>query len=176
MLIYLDQATWQDSLWASFVKAFTKSKYIWINTFHNYAYPIREVERRTEKWTVAYRKYRNYYSYFFEHLISSQTLGKALYFYFLFSNFILFIFIYNRCLLVINFIHISVYMSIPISQFISPPPLPLHHFTPLVSIRLFSTSVSPILPGKPVHLFHFSRFHIHALIYKYRMLTHIYGI
>ena len=38
-------------------------------------------------------------------------------------------------------------------------------FSPLVSIRLFSTSVSQLLPCKPVHLYHFSRFHIHALIY-----------
>ena len=34
-----------------------------------------------------------------------------------FLNFILFIFLYSRFLLVIHFIHISVYMSIPISQF-----------------------------------------------------------
>ena len=35
------------------------------------------------------------------------------------------IFLYSRFLLVLNFTHISVYMSIPISQFI-PPPLPPH--------------------------------------------------
>ena len=40
------------------------------------------------------------------------------------------------------------------------------HFHPLVSIRLFSTSVSLSLPCKPVHLYHFSRFHIYALIYN----------
>ena len=39
-------------------------------------------------------------------------------------------------LLVINFIHISVYMSIPIAQFITPPSPPLRRFPPLVSIRL----------------------------------------
>ena len=72
-------------------------------------------------------------------------------------------FLYSRFLLVIYFIHISVYMSIPISQFIPPPPPP--PFSPLVSIRLFSTSVSLFLPCKPVHLYHFSRFHIYALIY-----------
>ena len=38
-------------------------------------------------------------------------------------------------------------------------------FPPLMSLRLFSTSVSLFLPCKPVHLYHFSRFHIHALIY-----------
>ena len=38
-------------------------------------------------------------------------------------------------------------------------------FPPLVSIRLFSTSVSLFLPCKLVHLYHFSRFHIYALIY-----------
>ena len=51
-------------------------------------------------------------------------------------------------------------MSIPISQFIP------HPLSPLVSICLFSTSVSLFLPCKPVHLYHFSRFHIYALIYN----------
>ena len=79
-----------------------------------------------------------------------------------FLNFILFIyFLYSRFLLVIYFIHISVYMSIPVSRFIPPTP----HFPTLVSIRLFSTSVSLFLLCKPVHLYHFSRFHIYALIY-----------
>ena len=56
-------------------------------------------------------------------------------------------------------------MLIPIAQF-STPPSPTHcGFPPLVSIRLFSTSVSQLLPCKPAHLYHFSRFHIHALIY-----------
>ena len=40
-----------------------------------------------------------------------------------------------------------------------------HHFPPLVSIRLFSTAVSLFLPCKLVHLYHFSRFHMYALIY-----------
>ena len=52
-------------------------------------------------------------------------------------------------------------MSIPISQFIPPP----RHFPPLVSIRLFSTSMSLFLPCKPVHLYHFSRLHVYVLIY-----------
>ena len=38
-------------------------------------------------------------------------------------------------------------------------------FPPLVSICLSSTSVSLFLPYKLVHLYHFSRFHIYALIY-----------
>ena len=85
---------------------------------------------------------------------------------FIFNFWILFyLFLYSRFLLVINFIHISVYMSIPITQFITPPPPPPRHFTPLVSIRLFSISVSQFLPCTPVHLYHFSRFHIYALIY-----------
>ena len=46
------------------------------------------------------------------------------------------------------------------------PNLPIHPTTtPLVSIRLFSTSVSLFLPCKLVHVHHFSRFHIYALIY-----------
>ena len=48
-------------------------------------------------------------------------------------------------ILISYFIHISVYMSIPISQFITPPP-PSHHFPILVSLHLFSTSVSLFLP------------------------------
>ena len=44
--------------------------------------------------------------------------------FFFFFNFILLIFLYSRFLLVIHFLHISVYMSIPISQFIPPPPPP----------------------------------------------------
>ena len=67
--------------------------------------------------------------------------------------------LYSRFSSVIYFIHISVYMSIPISQFIPPP------FPPLVSIRLFSMSVSLFLSCKPVHLYRFSRFHIYMLIY-----------
>ena len=74
-------------------------------------------------------------------------------------------FLYSRFLLVFHFIHISVYMSIPISQFIRPPPPHPCHFPPLVSIHLFPTSVSLFLPCKPVHLYHFSRFHIYALIW-----------
>ena len=98
------------------------------------------------------------------------------YFFFEFLNFILFyffwifefyfIFLYSRFLLIINFIHISVYMSISIDQFITPPSTPHCHFPPLVSISLFSTSVSQFLPYKPVHLYHFPRFHIYALIYN----------
>ena len=43
-----------------------------------------------------------------------------------------------------------------------------HHpcFPPLVSIRLFSAFVSLFLSCKLVHLYHFSRFHIYALIYN----------
>ena len=76
---------------------------------------------------------------------------------------ILFYFLYSRFLLVIHFIHISVYMSVTISQFIPPPPP--RRFPPLVSICLFSTSVSQFLPCRPVHLYHFSRFHIYVLIH-----------
>ena len=53
-------------------------------------------------------------------------------------------------------------MSIPIAQFTTPPSRPHHGFPPLVSIRLFSTSVSQLLPCTPVHLYDFSRFHIYT--------------
>ena len=76
-----------------------------------------------------------------------------------------FIFLYNRFLLVISFIHISVYMSNRVAQFVTPPPPSPHRFPPLVSICLFSASVSQFLPCRQVHLYHFSRFHIYALIY-----------
>ena len=56
-------------------------------------------------------------------------------------------------------------MSIPIAPFSTPPSLPHHGFLPLVSICPFSTSLSQLLPCKPAHLYHFSSFHIHALIY-----------
>ena len=81
---------------------------------------------------------------------------------FFYLNFI-YLFLYRKFLLVTYFIHISVCMSVAISQFI--PSSPPCHFPPLVSIHLFSTSVSLFLPCKPVHLYHFSRFHIYALIY-----------
>ena len=55
-----------------------------------------------------------------------------LYFFIFFLNFwILFIFLYSRFLLVIYFIHIGIYMSIPISQFIPPPPPPPPPLSPL---------------------------------------------
>ena len=59
-------------------------------------------------------------------------------FYFLILFYYFFI---QQVLIVIYFIHISVYMSIPISQFI-PPPTPTPPLSPFVSICLFSTSVS----------------------------------
>ena len=40
-----------------------------------------------------------------------------------------------------------------------------HRFPTLVSIRLISTSVSQFLSCKPVHMYHFPRFHIYVLIY-----------
>ena len=77
---------------------------------------------------------------------------------------IFFFFFHSRFLLVIYFIHISVYMSIPISQFIPPIPPP-PGFPLWGSISLFSTPVPRLFPCKLVHLYHFSRFHIYVLIY-----------
>ena len=71
-----------------------------------------------------------------------------------------FLFIYLFIFLFIHFMHISVSISIPISQFIPPLPPPPTTFPPLLSIHLISASVSQFLPCKPVHLYHFSRFHI----------------
>ena len=103
--------------------------------------------------------------YFLNYLIYCVCVYKYTYiflaFFFEFLNFIYFL--YSRFLLVIHLIRISLYMSILISQFITPPPP--YHFPPLVSIRLFCTSVFLFLPCKLVHLYHFSRFHIYVLIY-----------
>ena len=100
--------------------------------------------------------------------IIRKKICQALFFFvlFYFLNFrILFIYLYSWFLLVTHFTHISIYMSIPISQFITAPQPTPCHFPTLVSIHLFSTSVSLFLPCKLVHLYHFSRFHIYALIY-----------
>ena len=72
--------------------------------------------------------------------------------------------LYSRFLFVIYFIHISVYMLIPISQFIPTPPSQ-PRFPLLVSICLFPISVSLFLPCRLVHLYHFSSFHMYTLIY-----------
>ena len=108
------------------------------------------------------------FSFFFPllNLFALMPGLSCFFFFFEFLNFILFIFLCSRFLLVIHFIHISVYMSIPITQFITPPPPPPRPrgFPPLVSTHLFSTSVSQFLPCKPVHLYHFPKFHIYALI------------
>ena len=67
-------------------------------------------------------------------------------------------------LLVTYFIHISVYMSITISQFTPQPPTPPPAFPPWCPY-ICSLHVSLFLPCKPLHLYHFSTFHIYALIY-----------
>ena len=46
-----------------------------------------------------------------------------------------------------------------LSQFISSSPFPA------VSTSLFSMSASPFLPCRQVHQYHFSKFHVVALIY-----------
>ena len=67
--------------------------------------------------------------------------------------------LYSSFLLAVYFIHNSVYMSTVISQFVPS------FLSPPVSTCPFSMSVSLFLPQKQVHLYHFSRFHIHSLIY-----------
>ena len=89
-----------------------------------------------------------------------------LFIYFLeFLYFILFIFLIQQVLIshpVYTHQCIHVNPNLPIHPTTTPTPC---HFPPLVSIRLFSTSVSQFLPCKLVHLYHFSRFHTNALIY-----------
>ena len=72
--------------------------------------------------------------------------------FFEFLNCILFIFLYSRFLLVIHFIHISVYMSIPIYQFIpTPPPLLLsplgvHTFLLYICVSISAPQTGSSLP------------------------------
>ena len=75
--------------------------------------------------------------------------------------------LYSRFPLAVYFTHGSVFMSNLISQFIpsSPPPAVFTH--------PFPTSAFLFLPWKLVHLYRFSRFHIHALIYDICFGTHI---
>ena len=68
--------------------------------------------------------------------------------------------LYSRFPLASCFTHGSVFMSNLISQYIPFSP------SPAVSTCPFSTSTSLFLPYKQVHLYHFSRFHIYALIYE----------
>ena len=80
--------------------------------------------------------------------------------------FLLFIFYTAGSYLFYTYQCIHVKPNLPIQ----PSTTPLPCFPPLVSIRLFSTSVSLFLPCKPGHLYHFSRFHIYALIYVFVFL------
>ena len=83
-----------------------------------------------------------------------------------FLNFrMLLYFLYRRFLLVIHFIHISVYMSIPISKYVTQPPPPPAPLSPLGGCTLVLPICVSILPWKTVHLYHFSRLHIYAFTY-----------
>ena len=70
-----------------------------------------------------------------------------------FFNFINFL--YSRFLLVIYFINISVYMSLPVSQFITPPPTPLP-LSPLgvhMFVLYICVSISALQTGSSVPFF-----------------------
>ena len=68
---------------------------------------------------------------------------------------------YHRFPPAISFTHGSVFMSHLISQHISSSP------SPSACTCTFSVLASLFLPWNEVHLYYFSRFHIHALIYIY---------
>ena len=65
-------------------------------------------------------------------------------------------FLYSRFLLVIYFIHISVYISIPISQFITPPPPPhpptllpplgVHTFVLYICVSIYALQTGSSVP------------------------------
>ena len=76
-----------------------------------------------------------------------QTIFKDFFWIF---EFYFIIFLYSRSLLVIHFIHISVYMPIPITQFITPPPPPSSAFPPWC---LYVCSLQPCLNFCPAHWF-----------------------
>ena len=59
----------------------------------------------------------------------------------------LLIFLYNRFLLVIHFIHISVYMPIPISQFIPTPTPPLSPLGVHTCVLYICVSISALQAG-----------------------------
>ena len=75
-------------------------------------------------------------------------------------------FLYSRFLLVISFIHINVYMSIPITQFITPPPPPPPPAAFPLGVHTFVLYISVSISAlQTTYLYHFSRLHIYALIY-----------
>ena len=73
------------------------------------------------------------YLFSYEHKCLVDIIMAVIFFFccFIFSfEFYFIFFLYSRFLLVIHFIHISVYMSMPISQFITPPTPPTTAFPP----------------------------------------------
>ena len=74
--------------------------------------------------------------------------------------------LYSTFSLAVYFTHGSVYMSMLLSQFISPSP------SLIGSTSVFYTSVSPFLPCKNVH--QYSRFHIYTLytIFVFLFMTY----
>ena len=73
------------------------------------------------------------------------------------STTLCFLHYYNNFPLPIYFTHSNVYVSMLLSQFVSPSP------SPAVSINLFSEFV--FLSCKEVHQYQFSRFQVYVLIY-----------
>ena len=79
--------------------------------------------------------------------------------FFEFLNFILF---FIQQVLIIHPLYTHQCIHVNPNRPIHPPHPTPRCFPPLVSICLFSTSVSLFLPCKPVHLYHFSRFHTYV--------------
>ena len=89
------------------------------------------------------------------HELRQKNFWKSVFFFFNLLLLLLLLLLYSRFSLFIYFIHISVYMSIPISQFIPPrpPPLPLSPCGVHMFVLYICVSISALQTGSSVPFF-----------------------
>ena len=114
-----------------------------------FQFQLKSLEKYYKRYKIAFGEEEKTYQ-----LHEYRDLGFFLFFLFLQQVIISGQFYTHQC------IHVNPNLQIHPTTTSTP-----RHFPPLVSICLFSTSMSQFLPCKLVHLYHFSRFHIYALIY-----------